>query len=104
VADAVLGAENFRLLAEQNRIRKEPILAARASSSIARAASRRQLSLHLLLLVREQNTTSTRSAAHRQGARPRSRTAPGTLRRYRAAPGYQPIPIKAEITPDEQPS
>jgi len=25
----VLGAENFRLLAEQNRIRKEPILAAR---------------------------------------------------------------------------
>ena len=25
-----------------------------------------------------------------------------TLRRYRAAPGYQPIPIKQEVTADEQ--
>jgi hypothetical protein len=25
-----------------------------------------------------------------------------TLRRYRAAPGYQPIPIKQDITADEQ--
>ncbi len=25
-----------------------------------------------------------------------------TLRRYRATPGYQPIPIKQEVTPDEQ--
>jgi hypothetical protein len=27
-----------------------------------------------------------------------------TLRRYRAAPGYQPIPIKQDITPTSRPS
>ena len=34
----VLGAENFRQLAEQNRIRKVPVLAARESSLTAKAA------------------------------------------------------------------
>jgi penicillin-binding protein 2 len=35
----VLGADNFRLLAEQNRIRKVPVLAPAASSSTAKTAS-----------------------------------------------------------------
>jgi len=33
---AVLGAENFRQLAEQNRIRKVPVMAGEASSSTAK--------------------------------------------------------------------
>ena len=99
----VLGAENFRLLAEQNRIRKVPVLAARGklfdrdnrlvvdnypsvSCYLVREMGR-NVDDDLPLIARGLNLDLEQLRA--------------TLRRYRAAPGYQPIPIKQDITADE---
>jgi penicillin-binding protein 2 len=100
----VLGAENFRTLAEQNRIRKVPILAPRGKlfdrenrlvvdnypsvSCFLVREQNRNVDADLPLIARGLNLDLDQLSA--------------TLRRYRAAPGYQPIPIKADITADEQ--
>ena len=100
----VIGADSFRVLAEQNRIRKVPILAPRGklfdrenhlivdnypsvSCFLVREQSR-NIDADLPLIARGLNLDLDQLRA--------------TLHRYRAAPGYQPIPIKQEITPDEQ--
>src|ERR1039458_4168976 len=99
----VLGADNFRLLAEQNRVRKVPVLAARGklfdrenrlvvdnypsvSCYLVREMGR-NVDDDLPLIARGLNLDLEQLRA--------------TLRRYRAAPGYQPIPIKQDITADE---
>ena len=100
----VLGAENFRLLAEQNRIRKEPILAARGKlfDREGRLLVDNYPSISCFL-VREQNhNVDADLPLIAKGLDLDLEQLQATLRRYRAAPGYQPIPIKAEITPDEQ--
>jgi penicillin-binding protein 2 len=49
----VLGSDNYRVLAEQNRIRKEPVTAPRGRIFDREGHPRRQLSLrHLLSLAR----------------------------------------------------
>jgi penicillin-binding protein 2 len=100
----VLGAENFRLLAEQNRIRKVPIMAGRGklfdrdnriivdnypsvSCFLVREMGR-SVDNDLPLIARGLNLDLDQLRA--------------TLRHFRAAPGYQPIPIKQDITADEQ--
>jgi penicillin-binding protein 2 len=100
----VLGADSFRVLAEQNRIRKVPVLAPRGklfdrenriivdnypsvSCFLVREMSR-NVDADLPLIARGLNLDLEQLRA--------------TLRRYRAAPGYQPIPIKQDITADEQ--
>ena len=100
----VLGADQFRLLAEQNRVRKEPVLAARGKlfdrenrlvvdnypsvSCFLIREQGRNLDADLPLIARGLNLDLEQLKA--------------TLRHYRAAPGYQPIPIKQDITADEQ--
>src|SRR5271165_1202808 len=98
----VLGATNYRDLAEQNRIRKVPILAPRGklfdrenrlivdnypsvSCFLVRELGR-DVDADLPLIARGLNLDLEQLRA--------------TLHRYRAAPGYQPIPIKLEVTPD----
>ncbi len=100
----VLGADNFRLLAEQNRIRKVPIMAGRGklfdrenriivdnypsvSCFLVREMGR-SVDSDLPLIARGLNLDLDQLRA--------------TLRHFRAAPGYQPIPIKQDITADEQ--
>jgi penicillin-binding protein 2 len=100
----VLGAENFRQLADQNRIRKEPVMAARgklfdregrllvdnypsASCYLVREQTR-NVDADLPLIARGLNLDMEQLRA--------------TLRRYRSAPGYQPIPIKLAISDDER--
>ncbi len=100
----VLGANNFRVLAEQNRTRKVPILAARG-----KLFDREN---HLIVdnypsvtcfLVREQgHTLDADLPLIARGLNLDLEQLRATLRRYRSAPGYQPIPIKQEVTPDEQ--
>src|ERR1700751_5894218 len=99
----VLGAEGFKVLAEQNRIRKVPMLAPRG-----KLFDREN---HLIVdnypsvscfLVREQNHNVDADLpliAH--GLHLDLAELQATLRHYRASPGYQPIPIKQEVTPDE---
>src|SRR5580658_581644 len=99
----ILGASSYRVLAEQNRIRKEPILAARgklfdrenrlivdnypsASCFLIREANQ-NVDADLPLIARGLNLDLDQLRA--------------TLRHYRASPGYQPIPIKQDITADE---
>jgi penicillin-binding protein 2 len=100
----VLGADNFRMLAEQNRIRKVPVLAPRGKlfDRENRLVVDNYPSVSCFL-VREQNLNVDGDLpliAH--GLNLDLEQLRATLRRYRTAPVYQPIPIKLEITPDEQ--
>ncbi|GGG77937.1 penicillin-binding protein 2 [Edaphobacter dinghuensis] len=100
----VLGADNFRALADANRIRKVPILAPRGRifdregrllvdnyPSVSCYLLREQvkdINLDLPLISRGLNIPIDQIQA--------------ILRHYQAAPKYQPIPLKQDITPDEQ--
>jgi penicillin-binding protein 2 len=100
----VLGAENFRQLAEQNRIRKVPVMAGRGKlfDRENRLIVDNYPSVSCFL-VREQNRKVDDDLpliAHGLNLDLEQLTA--TLRRYRSAPGYQPILIKQDISADEQ--
>ena len=100
----VLGAQNFRTLAEQNRIRKVPILAPRGKlfDRENRLVVDNYPSVSCFL-VREQNrNVDADLPLIARGLNLDLDQLRATLRRYRAAPGYQPIPIKQDITADEQ--
>jgi penicillin-binding protein 2 len=100
----VLGAQNFRMLAEQNRIRKVPILAPRGKlfDRENRLVVDNYPSVSCFL-VREQNrNVDADLPLIAQGLNLDLDQLRATLRHYRAAPGYQPIPIKQDITADEQ--
>jgi penicillin-binding protein 2 len=98
----VLDSANYSSLAEQNRIRKEPVLAPRGK--IFDREGR--------LLV--DNYPSTSCFLLREQARPGDlpliaqglhitvEQIEASLKRYAAAPKYEPIPLKQDITPDEQ--
>jgi penicillin-binding protein 2 len=100
----VLGASNFKELAEQNRIRKEPIMAPRGKllDRDGRLLVDNYPSVSCFL-VREQNKNLDADLPLiAQGLHLDLDQLQATLRHYRASPGYQPIPIKQDITPDEQ--
>ncbi|MGC2160529.1 MAG: penicillin-binding protein 2 [Silvibacterium sp.] len=100
----VVGAENYRALAQANRVRKVPILAARGQifdrdgrllvdnyPSVSCFLVREQghsLQLDLPLIARGLHMTVDQIDA--------------IMKKYRTAPKYQPIPLKEDITPDEQ--
>jgi penicillin-binding protein 2 len=100
----VVGAEYFRQLAEQNRIRKEPIMAARGKlfDRDGRLLVDNYPSVSCFL-VREQNHNVDADLPFiAQGLHLDLEQLTATLRRYRTSPGYQPIPIKQDISADEQ--
>jgi penicillin-binding protein 2 len=100
----VLGADNWRTLAEANRIRKVPVLAPRG----------RLFDREGRLLV--DNYPSTSCFLLREQMKDATSDLPmiaaalhlpieqiqATMRRYQTAAKYQPIPLKQDITPDEQ--
>ena len=100
----VLGASNFRELAQQNRIRKVPILAPRGKlfDRENRLIVDNYPSVSCFL-IREQNKKLDDDLPMiAQGLHLDLDQLKATLRHYRAAPGYQPIPIKQDVTADEQ--
>jgi penicillin-binding protein 2 len=100
----ILGAQNFRVLAEQNRIRKEPILAPRGKlfDREGRLLVDNYPSVSCFL-VREQNhNVDADLPLIAKGLNLDLDQLRATLHRYRSQPGYQPIPIKQDITADEQ--
>jgi penicillin-binding protein 2 len=100
----VLGAANFRVLAEQNRIRKVPMLAPRGKlfDRENRLIVDNYPSVSCFL-VREQNrNVDADLPAIARGLNLDLDQLRATIKRFRAAPGYQPIPIKQEVTPDEE--
>jgi penicillin-binding protein 2 len=99
----VLGAENFRQLAEQNRVRKVPLMAGRGKlfDRENRLIVDNYPSVSCFL-VREQNrNVDDDLPLIAKGLNLDLEQLRATLRRYRAAPGYQPIPIKLDVTADE---
>ncbi len=100
----VLGAENFRALAEQNRIRKVPVLAGRGK--LFDRENRLIVDNYpsaSCFLVREQNrSVDADLPLIARGLHLDLEQLRTTLRRYRTAPGYQPIPIKQDVSADEK--
>jgi penicillin-binding protein 2 len=100
----VLGAENFRLLAEQNRIRKVPVMAGRGK--LFDRENRLMVDNYpsvSCFLVREQNrSVDADLPLIARGLNLDVEQLRATLRRYRARPIYDPIPIKQDISADEQ--
>jgi penicillin-binding protein 2 len=100
----VLGAENFRALAEQNRIRKVPVMAPRGKlfDRENRIIVDNYPSVSCFLVREMNHNVDNDLPLIAQGLHLDLEQLRATLRRYRASPGYQPIPIKQDITADEQ--
>ena len=100
----VVGASNYRVLAEANRIRKIPVLAPRGRlfDREGRLLVDNYPSV-TCYLIRDQikdiaaNIPSIASGLHLPPDQIEA-----TLRRFQALPRYQSIPLKQDITPDEQ--
>jgi penicillin-binding protein 2 len=98
----VLGANNWRVLAEQNRIRKVPILAPRGKifDRENRLLVDNYPSVSVYLLREQLHDTDLPQIA--AGLHLTLDQLQALLRHYQAEPRYQPIPLKEDITPDEQ--
>ena len=100
----VLGADNFRVLAEQNRIRKVPVMAPRGKlfDRENRIIVDNYPSVSCFLVREMNHNVDADLPLIAKGLNLDLDQLRATLRRYRASPGYQPIPIKQDITADEQ--
>src|SRR5580698_5507464 len=100
----VLNAENFRSLAEANRIRKVPILAPRGKifDREGRLLVDNYPSVTCYLLREQVKDSNIDLPLIAQGLHIPVEQIHATLRRFQAAPKYEPIPLKQDITPDEQ--
>ena len=100
----VLGGDNWRVLAEQNRIRKVPVLAARGKlfDREGRLIVDNYPSVSCFLLREQNRNIDSDLPLIAKGLNLDLDNLRATLHHYRTAPGYQPIPIKQDISPDEQ--
>jgi penicillin-binding protein 2 len=100
----VLNAENFRSLAEANRIRKVPILAPRGKlfDREGRLLVDNYPSVTCYLLREQVKDLDADLPMISQGLHIPVEQIHSILRHYQIAPKYQPIPLKQDITPDEQ--
>jgi penicillin-binding protein 2 len=100
----VLNAENFRSLAEANRIRKVPILAPRGRlfDREGRLLVDNYPSVSCYLLREQVKDLDTDLPLISQGLHIPVDQIQATIRHFQFAPKYQPIPLKQDITPDEQ--
>jgi penicillin-binding protein 2 len=100
----VVGADNFRALAEANRIRKVPVLAPRGKlfDREGRLLVDNYPSVSCFLLREQMKDVNADLPLISKGLHIPVEQIEATLRRYQSAPRYQPIPLKQDITPDEQ--
>ncbi len=100
----VLGASNYRVLAEQNRIRKVPVLAPRGRifDREGRIIVDNYPSVSCFLLREGQSHLNDDLPLIASGLHMTVEQIQATIRHYQSAPKYQPIPLKQDITPDEQ--
>jgi penicillin-binding protein 2 len=100
----VLNSESFRSLAEANRIRKVPILAPRGKlfDREGRLLVDNYPSVTCLLLREQVKDLDADLPLISQGLHISVDQIHAILRHYEIAPKYQPIPLKQDITPDEQ--
>jgi penicillin-binding protein 2 len=100
----ILGADNYRVLAEQNRIRKVPVLAPRGKifDRYGRILVDNYPSVSCYLLREQQKNLEADLPLIAAGLHIPVADIQATLRHFQYAPKYQPIPLKQDITPDEQ--
>lgn len=100
----VLGAENYRALAEQNRIRKVPTLAPRGKlfDREGRILVDNYPSVSCFLIREQGRNIEADLPLIAHGLNLEVDQIRASLHRFRTAPSYQPIPLKQDITPDEQ--
>jgi penicillin-binding protein 2 len=103
----VLGASNYKVLAEANRIRKVPVLAPRGKlfDREGRILVDNYPSVTCYILreqIRDAGPDSPEIALISRGLSIPVDQIQALLRRYQAAPKYEPIPLKKDITADEQ--
>jgi len=100
----VLGANNFRALAQANRIRNVPILAPRGRlfDRDGRLIVDNYPSVSCFLLREQVKDLDADLPLISRGLHIPVEQIQATLRRYQGTARYQPIPLKEDITPDEQ--
>jgi penicillin-binding protein 2 len=103
----VIGASNYRVLAEANRIRKVPVLAPRGKifDREGRILVDNYPSVTCYILreqIRDAGKDSPELALIARGLNLTVDQVQSILRHYQLAPKYEPIPLKKDITPDEQ--
>jgi penicillin-binding protein 2 len=99
----VVGAQNYRILAEQNRIRKVPILAPRGKlfDREGRLLVDNYPSVSCFLVREAGRDLHADFPLISRGLHMSMEQLESTLAHYALAPKYQPIPLKQDITPDE---
>jgi penicillin-binding protein 2 len=100
----ILGADQYRVLAQQNRIRKVPVLAPRGRifDRYGRILVDNYPSVTCFLIREQQKSLDTDLPLIAEGLHIPLEQIQATLRHYQYAPKYQQIPLKQDITPDEQ--
>ena len=100
----VLNSDNFRSLAEANRVRKVPILAPRGKlfDREGRLLVDNYPSVTCYLLREQVKDLDADLPLISKGLHIPIDQIQSTLRHFQIAPKYQPIPLKLDITPDEQ--
>jgi penicillin-binding protein 2 len=99
----VVGAQNYRTLAEQNRIRKVPILAPRGKlfDREGRLLVDNYPSVSCFLIREPGRDLRADFPLISRGLHMTAEQLESTLAHYALAPKYEPIPLKQDITPDE---
>ena len=100
----VIGSTNWRVLAEQNRIRKVPVLAPRGRifDREGRIIVDNYPSVTCFLVREQQKNLDNDLPLIAAGLHMDVDQIKAALRHFNSAPKYQPIPLKQDITPDEQ--
>src|ERR1700751_944225 len=100
----VVGATNYRALAQANRVRKVPILAARGQlfDREGRLLVDNYPSVSFFLVREQGHTLQPDLPLIARGLHMTVDQIDAILKKYRTAPKYQPLPLKEDITPDEQ--
>ncbi len=100
----IVGADGYRILAEANRTRKVPVLAPRGRlfDREGRLLVDNYPSVTCYLLREQVKDYTPDLPLIAQGLHIPIDQIQATLRRFQTAPKYQPIPLKQDITPDEQ--
>ncbi|HET8635828.1 MAG TPA: penicillin-binding protein 2 [Acidobacteriaceae bacterium] len=100
----VVGGESYHALAQANRIRKVPILAARGQifDREGRLLVDNYPSVSCFLVRDQSHKLEPDIPLIARGLHMTVDQIDAILKRYRGAPKYQPIPLKKDITPDEQ--
>ncbi len=103
----VTGSSNYKVLAEANRIRKVPVLAPRGKlfDREGRILVDNYPSVTCYILreqIRDAGKDSSELALIARGLNIPVDQIQTILRHYQLAPKYEPIPLKKDITPDEQ--